>query len=140
MLCQMSKICEDGAFASLFLFTYAMMLVGSSSLIEFPLLTGFYSIGCGPDPWWGWGRRWVDGEKGSVLRLLVCGWLFGEEFGHLRYQVAACLSLWINSFLHFHNFHTTTPKVLSQFSSPTSDFGKRFEATHGPICCAKKAA
>ncbi|KAF1878177.1 hypothetical protein Lal_00012902 [Lupinus albus] len=33
-----------GGLASSFPFTYAMMLMGSLSLIEFPFLTGFYSI------------------------------------------------------------------------------------------------
>ncbi|KAL9145258.1 hypothetical protein ABFS82_13G030200 [Erythranthe guttata] len=96
-----------GGVASSFPFTYAMMLLGSLSLIGFPFLTGFYS-------------------KDVIL-----------ELAYTKYTISGNFAFWLGSVsILFTSYYSFRSRFL-KFLVPTNSFGRDILRCHdAPILMA----
>jgi NADH-ubiquinone oxidoreductase chain 5 len=93
-----------GGLASSFPFTYAMMLIGSLSLIGFPFLTGFYS-------------------KDVILELAYTKYTFSGNF-----------AFWLGSVSVLFTSYYSFRLLFLTFLVPTNSFGRdRFKCHDAPI-------
>nr|QXT44704.1 NADH dehydrogenase subunit 5 [Nitellopsis obtusa] len=89
-----------GGLASLLPFTYAMMLIGSMSLIGFPFLTGFYS-------------------KDVIL-----------ELAYTKYTISGNLAFWLGSLSVFLTSYYSFRLLFLTFLAPTNAFKRDIERCH----------
>nr|YP_009730986.1 NADH dehydrogenase subunit 5 [Epirixanthes elongata]QBB73130.1 NADH dehydrogenase subunit 5 [Epirixanthes elongata] len=89
-----------GGLASSFPFTYAMMLLGSLSLIGFPFLTGFYS-------------------KDVIL-----------ELAYTKYTISGTFALWLGSVSVLFTSYYSFRSLFITFLVPTNSFGRDILRCH----------
>ncbi|KAJ8420682.1 hypothetical protein Cgig2_015035 [Carnegiea gigantea] len=89
-----------GGLASSFPFTYAMMLMGSLSLIGFPFLTGFYS-------------------KDVIL-----------ELAYTKYTISGNFAFWLGSVSVLFTSYYSFRSLLITFLVPTNSFGRDILRCH----------
>jgi NADH-ubiquinone oxidoreductase chain 5 len=89
-----------GGLASLLPFTYAMMLIGSMSLIGFPFLTGFYS-------------------KDVIL-----------ELAYTKYTISGNFAFWLGSLSVFLTSYYSFRLLFLTFLAPTNAFKRDIERCH----------
>nr|YP_006073020.1 NADH dehydrogenase subunit 5 [Nitella hyalina]AEH42835.1 NADH dehydrogenase subunit 5 [Nitella hyalina] len=89
-----------GGLASLLPFTYAMMLIGSMSLIGFPFLTGFYS-------------------KDVIL-----------ELAYTKYTISGNFAFWLGSLSVFFTSYYSFRLLFLTFLAPTNAFKRDIERCH----------
>nr|YP_010890479.1 NADH dehydrogenase subunit 5 [Mammillaria huitzilopochtli]WBU13167.1 NADH dehydrogenase subunit 5 [Mammillaria huitzilopochtli] len=89
-----------GGLASSFPFTYAMMLMGSLSLIGFPFLTGFYS-------------------KDVIL-----------ELAYTKYTISGNFAFWLGSVSVLFTSYYSFRSLLITFLVPTNSFGRDIKRCH----------
>nr|WRW54337.1 NADH dehydrogenase subunit 5 [Citrus maxima] len=90
----------DGGLASPFPFTYAMMLMGSLSLIGFPFLTGFYS-------------------KDVIL-----------ELAYTKYTISGNFAFWLGSVSVLFTSYYSFRLLFLTFLVPTNSFGRDILRCH----------
>jgi NADH-ubiquinone oxidoreductase chain 5 len=96
-----------GGLASLLPFTYAMMLIGSLSLIGFPFLTGFYS-------------------KDVIL-----------ELAYTKYTISGNFAFWLGSVSVFFTSYYSFRLLFLTFLAPTNSFKRDLSKCHdAPILMA----
>uniref|UniRef100_A0A0D6QS47 NADH:ubiquinone reductase (H(+)-translocating) n=1 Tax=Araucaria cunninghamii TaxID=56994 RepID=A0A0D6QS47_ARACU len=89
-----------GGLASSLPFTYAMMLIGSLSLIGFPFLTGFYS-------------------KDVIL-----------ELAYTKYTISGNFAFWLGSVSVFFTSYYSFRLLFLTFLAPTNSFGRDILRCH----------
>ncbi|KAK6774824.1 hypothetical protein RDI58_030064 [Solanum bulbocastanum] len=89
-----------GGLASSFPFTYAMMLMGSLSLIGFPFLTGFYS-------------------KDVIL-----------ELAYTKYTISGNFAFWLGSVSVLFTSYYSFRSLFLTFLVPTNSFGRDILRCH----------
>jgi NADH-ubiquinone oxidoreductase chain 5 len=96
-----------GGLASLLPFTYAMMLIGSLSLVGFPFLTGFYS-------------------KDVIL-----------ELAYAKYTISGNFAFWLGSISVLFTSYYSFRLLFATFLAPTNAFKRDVAACHdAPILIA----